>query len=121
MNGLIAANAVAGALASVPARTGAASALLGATQYGSGMVGAAAVGIFADGTPWPMGWVMALAGAGSLASALACLARNEGPPAIDANTETKSSGIRSLSLNRLGLCHAARRSVCARPAKELPR
>ena len=77
MNGLIAANAVAGALASVPARTGAASALLGATQYGSGMVGAAAVGIFADGTPWPMGWVMALAGAGSLASALACLARNE--------------------------------------------
>jgi DHA1 family bicyclomycin/chloramphenicol resistance-like MFS transporter len=66
MNGFILANAVAGALSSVPARTGAASALLGAIQYGSGMVGSAMVGIFANGTPLPMGCVIALAGLGSL-------------------------------------------------------
>ena len=35
-------------------------------QYGSGIVGSALVGAFADGTPWPMGWVIALAGIGSL-------------------------------------------------------
>ena len=70
MNGFILANAVAGALSSVATRTGAASALVGAIQYGSGMIGSALVGVFADGTPWPMGWVMALAGVGSLVSVL---------------------------------------------------
>ena len=66
MNGFILANAVAGALSTVATRTGAASALVGAVQYGSGMVGAALVGLFADGTPWPMGAIMAVAGIGSL-------------------------------------------------------
>ena len=31
-----------------------------------GIAGSALVGAFADGTPWPMGCVVALAGAGSL-------------------------------------------------------
>lgn len=34
------------------------------------MIGSGLVGAFADGTPWPMGWIMALAGAGSLLCAL---------------------------------------------------
>jgi DHA1 family bicyclomycin/chloramphenicol resistance-like MFS transporter len=34
-------------------------------QYGSGIVSSALVGCFADGTPWPMGWVIAVAGGGS--------------------------------------------------------
>jgi DHA1 family bicyclomycin/chloramphenicol resistance-like MFS transporter len=70
MNGLILANAVAGALSSVQQRTGAASAVVGAIQYGSGMVGSAVVGLFANGTPVPMGSVMALAGSGCLLSVL---------------------------------------------------
>ena len=70
MNGFILANAVAGALASTPTRTGAASAVVGAIQYGSGMIGSALIGVFADGTPWPMGCVIALAGIGSLISAV---------------------------------------------------
>ena len=73
MNGLINANMVAGALASVPGRVGAASALVGAVQYGGGVLGSALVGAFADGTPWPLGWVVALSGLGTLASALLTL------------------------------------------------
>jgi DHA1 family bicyclomycin/chloramphenicol resistance-like MFS transporter len=67
--GFIVANAIVGALALVPQRVGAVSALVGAVQYGSGMVGSALVGAFADGTPWPIGWVIALAGLGSAACA----------------------------------------------------
>ncbi|MGI4955128.1 MAG: hypothetical protein ACRYGM_25260 [Janthinobacterium lividum] len=44
-------------------------ALVGLVQYGSGMVGSALVGAFADGTPGPMGWVIALGGIGSAACA----------------------------------------------------
>ncbi|WP_246027247.1 multidrug effflux MFS transporter [Novosphingobium umbonatum] len=65
-SGLIVANAMAQAMAGHPAQAGAVSALLGATQYGSGMVGAALIGLLADGTPRPMGWVIGLGG-------LACL------------------------------------------------
>jgi MFS transporter, DHA1 family, multidrug resistance protein len=67
--GFIGANLVVGALASSPRRAGAVSALVGAVQYGSGMIGSALVGAFADGTPRPMGWVVALAGLGSAACA----------------------------------------------------
>ena len=64
---LIVANAIAGALAGFPERAGAVSALVGAVQYGGGIVGSAAlVGAFADGTPWPLGCVVACAGIGSL-------------------------------------------------------
>lgn len=70
MNGLILANGVAGALSSVEQRAGAASAVVGAIQYGSGMVGSAVVGTFVNGTPAPMGIVMAVAGIGCLASVM---------------------------------------------------
>jgi DHA1 family bicyclomycin/chloramphenicol resistance-like MFS transporter len=73
MNGFINANMVSGALASVLGRVGAASALVGAIQYGGGVLGSALVGAFADGTPWPLGWVVALSGLGTLASALLAL------------------------------------------------
>lgn len=67
MNGLIAANAVAGALSSVKRAAGSASAVVGALQYGGGMTGAALVAAMADGTPWPMGLVVAIGGCGSFA------------------------------------------------------
>jgi DHA1 family bicyclomycin/chloramphenicol resistance-like MFS transporter len=69
VTGFIVANSIAGALASFPERAGAVSALVGALQYGSGILGSALVGIFADGTPWPLGWVVALSGVGSALSA----------------------------------------------------
>ena len=66
--GFIVANSITGALDNVPERAGIVSALVGAIQYGSGIVGSGAVGIFANGTPWPMGWVIAICGSGSLLS-----------------------------------------------------
>lgn len=66
--GFIIANSITGALADFPDRAGAVSALVGAVQYGSGIIGAGLVGLFADGTPWPMGLVIALSGIGSLIS-----------------------------------------------------
>jgi MFS transporter, DHA1 family, multidrug resistance protein len=66
VTGVVVANAVAGALAGFPERAGAVSALVGAVQYGGGILGSALVGACADGTPWPMGWVIAVGGIGSL-------------------------------------------------------
>ena len=68
--GFIVANSIAGALSSFPERAGSMSALIGAIQYGTGITGSALVGIFADGTPWPMGCVIALMSIGSLLCAL---------------------------------------------------
>ena len=76
--GFIIANSIAGALAGFPDRAGAASALVGAIQYGSGILGSTLVGLLADGTPWPMGWVIAASGLGSYACARLLLAA--GPP-----------------------------------------
>ncbi len=64
--GFIIANAVAGAMGAFQERAGAVSALVGAIQYGAGMVGSGLVGALADGTPWPMGMVIAAAGLGGL-------------------------------------------------------
>jgi DHA1 family bicyclomycin/chloramphenicol resistance-like MFS transporter len=64
--GLIAANAIAGALRDLPRQAGAVSALIGAIQYGSGIAGSALVGLLADGTPRPMAFTMAAMGVGSL-------------------------------------------------------
>ena len=66
--GFIVANSITGALADFPERAGTVSALIGAIQYGSGIVGSGLVGAFADGTPWPMGWVIGVAGIGCLLS-----------------------------------------------------
>ena len=57
------------ALAHFPKRAGAVSALVGAVQYGTGIIGFGMVSTFADSTPWPMGWVIALSGIGSAACA----------------------------------------------------
>ena len=73
--GFIVANSVVGAFALAPQRAGTVSALVGAVQYGSGMAGSALVGAFADGTPAPMGWVIALGGIGSAACAWLLLPR----------------------------------------------
>ncbi|WP_346014424.1 multidrug effflux MFS transporter [Rubrivivax gelatinosus] len=67
--GFIVANAITGALEDEPAAAGAVSALVGATQYGTGILGSAAVGLLADGTAAPMGWVIAVFGIASALSA----------------------------------------------------
>jgi len=67
--GFIVANPIVGALANSSRHAGAISALLGAAQYGSGMIGSALVGAFANGTPVPMGCVIALSGLASAACA----------------------------------------------------
>lgn len=64
--GFIVANSIAGALGTCPERAGAVSALVGTAQYGTGILGSALVGYFADGTPWTMAWVIAAFGAGTL-------------------------------------------------------
>lgn len=58
MNGIIAASATAAALDEVPQIAGSASALIGALQYGSGIVSSLLLAIFSNGTPWTMTWVM---------------------------------------------------------------
>jgi DHA1 family bicyclomycin/chloramphenicol resistance-like MFS transporter len=68
--GLIVANSLSGAMARFPDHAGTVSALVGSIQYGSGILGSALVGIFADGTPWPMGMVVAITGIGCLLSTL---------------------------------------------------
>jgi len=70
MLGFIVANSIASALAAFPHKAGAASALVGAVHYGTGILTAAMLGWFADGTPWTMGWIVGACGAGAFASAL---------------------------------------------------
>jgi DHA1 family bicyclomycin/chloramphenicol resistance-like MFS transporter len=60
--GLIAANAITGAMNLFPGVSGSVSALVGASQFGTGVIGSALVGVFADGTPWPLGALMAFFG-----------------------------------------------------------
>ncbi|MBS1154740.1 MAG: Bcr/CflA family drug resistance efflux transporter [Proteobacteria bacterium] len=69
VSGFIVANSVASVLAAFPKQAGAASSLVGAMHYGSGILSAALLGWFADGTPWPMGAIVAIAGIGCLVSA----------------------------------------------------
>ena len=64
-NGLVVANSIAGALASFPKRAGTVSALIGALQYGAGIAGSGLLGLFADGTPRPLGGLIAAAGIGA--------------------------------------------------------
>jgi len=64
-NGLIVANSIAGAMTAFPKRAGTVSALVGALQYGAGMAGSGLLGVFADGTPRPLAFVVAIAGLGA--------------------------------------------------------
>lgn len=68
--GLIAANAITGALNLFPGVAGSVSALIGASQFGTGILGSALVGLLADGTPWPLGASMAFFGTGCLLCAV---------------------------------------------------
>jgi len=68
--GLIAANSITGALNLFPGVSGSVSAVIGASQFGAGIFGSALVGVFADGTPWPLGALMALFGTGSMLCAV---------------------------------------------------
>ncbi|CAK7072072.1 MAG: Bicyclomycin resistance protein [Citrobacter freundii] len=60
MNGIIAATSTAAALDAVPNIAGSASALIGALQYGSGIISSLLLAAFSDGTPWAMAWIIAL-------------------------------------------------------------
>ncbi|TQX84030.1 multidrug effflux MFS transporter [Rhizobium rhododendri] len=81
MNGFVTANAISGALSGFPTRAGAVSALVGSIQYGSGVIGSATAGAMANGTPWPMGWVIAISGLGCLLSVTLILPSPSGAPA----------------------------------------
>ena len=69
--GFIVANSIAGALSRLPERA-AQSRRWSERSVCSGIVASALVGILADGTPWPMGLVIAVCGLGSFASARRC-------------------------------------------------
>lgn len=58
MNGVIAATSTTAALDAVPSMAGSASALIGALQYGSGIISSLLLTFFSDGTPWTMAWIM---------------------------------------------------------------
>jgi len=75
MNGLVIANSIGGAMTHYPRRAGTVSALVGALQYGAGIAGSGLLGAFADGTPRPLGAVIALAGLFAAASAWLIVAK----------------------------------------------
>ena len=60
MSGAVVANSVAGALSAFPRKAGAASAVIGAMQFGIGIVTTAMTGWFADGTAFTYAWIIAL-------------------------------------------------------------
>lgn len=66
--GLVLANSISGAQSCLPEFSGSASALTGTLHYGAGILGSALVAGFADGTPWPMGLIIAVCGLGCLLS-----------------------------------------------------
>jgi DHA1 family bicyclomycin/chloramphenicol resistance-like MFS transporter len=67
-SGLIVANSMARAMAEHPQQAGAVSAMMGAAQYGSGMIGSALISLCADGTPRPMAYTIAFGGLAAYAS-----------------------------------------------------
>ncbi|ARU94356.1 multidrug effflux MFS transporter [Tatumella citrea] len=74
MNGIIAATSTACALDQVPEIAGSAAALMGALQYGSGIISSLLLALFSNGTPWTMGWIIALFACAS--GVMAVTARN---------------------------------------------
>ncbi|HEY2132087.1 MAG TPA: Bcr/CflA family multidrug efflux MFS transporter [Acetobacteraceae bacterium] len=78
MNGAVVANSIAGALSAFPRKAGAASALVGAIQFGMGMLTTAATGWFANGTAFPYAAIIALAGIGGLVANIALVPAQRG-------------------------------------------
>lgn len=66
MTGLLGANCVGLLMARYPHNAGAAAALFGVAQFGSGMLASAGVSFFHDGSGWPMAWAIAAASATSV-------------------------------------------------------
>lgn len=60
MNGIVAATSTAAAMDTVPNMAGSASAFIGSLQYGSGIISSLLLALLSDGTPWTMGWIIAL-------------------------------------------------------------
>lgn len=80
MNGIIAATSTACALDAVPDAAGSASALLGSLQYGSGIISSLLLALFSNGTPWTMGWIIAVF---TVASAVLALTTTHATKMID--------------------------------------
>ncbi|KQN43724.1 MFS transporter [Serratia sp. Leaf50] len=78
MNGIISATSTVCALDAVPNIAGSASALIGALQYGSGIISSLLLALFSDGTPWTMGWIMATFTVASAVMALTMQATKAG-------------------------------------------
>ncbi|ATF50120.1 Bcr/CflA family drug resistance efflux transporter [Citrobacter werkmanii] len=76
MNGIIAATSTAYALDAAPNVAGSASALMGALQYGSGIISSLLLALFSDGTPWTMSWVIAVFTTASAVMALSIQVKN---------------------------------------------
>jgi len=76
MNGIIAASATAAALDAVPGTAGSASALIGALQYGSGIISSLMLAWLNNGTPWAMVGIMTVF---TLLSTLMALGRQKIP------------------------------------------
>ena len=70
-SGLMVANTMARAMNHRPQQAGAVSALLGAAQYGFGMLGSFSVSLLANGTPMPMGGIIAASGVAAVLAAYA--------------------------------------------------
>ena len=68
MHGAVVANSVAGALSAFPRKAGAASAVVGAMQFGMGILTTALTGWFANGTAVPFAAIIAVGGIGGLAA-----------------------------------------------------
>lgn len=75
MAGFIVANAIIGALADFPRQAGAVSALVGAFQYGFGVLSSGILGALGDSSPWPMTCIMLISGLACLGCALWLRAR----------------------------------------------
>ncbi|MFW5400159.1 multidrug effflux MFS transporter [Yersinia sp. 1252 StPb PI] len=78
MNGIIAATSTACALDAVPNVAGSASALMGSLQYGSGIISSLLLALLSDGTPWTMGWIIAVFTVASAVMALTTKATKTG-------------------------------------------
>lgn len=76
MNGIIAATSTACALDAAQNVAGSASALMGALQYGSGIISSLLLALFSDGTPWTMSWVIAVFTTASAVMALSIQVKN---------------------------------------------
>ena len=94
--GFIVANSITGALSIFPESAGAVSALVGATRYGTGVICSALVGAFANGTPGPMGVVIAVFAIGIARFALALRPWRRG-------RRTTETPCRRMTRNEMGL------------------